>query len=322
MTSHDLESVAMALWRGLAFNPRVALAPATTTSGVPASLSTVISYTLNFGGVPTVYFCRYSSILSPLDTGAVGIGASGTGTAPVEDQSAVALIQAKATYEIAKIHMTALETAGKKDQLKAAKGQLYSAQGKFEGATAQLSYIEVEAQGRQSHREQHNRDLHTEVFQLPGDEFGASDQRQRKESKQEPRKGDSQRAAVGRRLPAFHHPQQQHRRREQSYARKLCDHAAFSGRQDRSGRAFQYRCRVGEWIPLFHIFHPGFAGGWIERDRQRRTAQLLHGQKHHGAPGVHHRKPARGEGSGGRSSVGQPRHIRSCARERALRRQF
>lgn len=61
------------------------------------------------------------------------------------DQSAVALIQAKASYEIAKNHMTALETAGKKDQLKAAKGQLSSAQGKFEGAAAQLSYSEIKS---------------------------------------------------------------------------------------------------------------------------------------------------------------------------------
>ena len=61
------------------------------------------------------------------------------------DQSAVALIQAKATYEIAKNHMRALETAGEKDQLKAAKGQLSSAQGKFEGAAAQLSYTEIKS---------------------------------------------------------------------------------------------------------------------------------------------------------------------------------
>ena len=59
------------------------------------------------------------------------------------DQAGVALIQAKASYEIAQKHMTALETAGKKDQIKAAKGQLTSAQGKFEGAAAQLSYSEI-----------------------------------------------------------------------------------------------------------------------------------------------------------------------------------
>ncbi len=61
------------------------------------------------------------------------------------DQSIVALTQAKAAYEIAQKHMTALETAGKKDQIKAAKGQLTSAQGKFEGAAAQLSYSEIKS---------------------------------------------------------------------------------------------------------------------------------------------------------------------------------
>ena len=61
------------------------------------------------------------------------------------DQSIVALTQAKAAYEIALQHLTALETAGKKDQIKAAKGQLTSAQGKFEGAAAQLSYSEIKS---------------------------------------------------------------------------------------------------------------------------------------------------------------------------------
>jgi RND family efflux transporter MFP subunit len=61
------------------------------------------------------------------------------------DQAAVALIQAKATYEIAQKHLTALEAAGKKDELKAAKGQLTSAQGKYEGASAQLSYSEIKS---------------------------------------------------------------------------------------------------------------------------------------------------------------------------------
>ena len=61
------------------------------------------------------------------------------------DQAAVALIQAKATYEIAQKHLAALETAGKKDELKAAKGQLTSAQGKYEGANALLSYSEIKS---------------------------------------------------------------------------------------------------------------------------------------------------------------------------------
>ncbi len=59
------------------------------------------------------------------------------------DQSAVALIQAKANYEIAQHHLTALEAAGKKDQMKLAQGQLTSAKGKYEGAAAQLSYSEI-----------------------------------------------------------------------------------------------------------------------------------------------------------------------------------
>lgn len=59
------------------------------------------------------------------------------------DQSAVALIQAKANYEIGQHHLTALEAAGKKDQMKLAQGQLTSAKGKYEGAEAQLSYSEI-----------------------------------------------------------------------------------------------------------------------------------------------------------------------------------
>jgi HlyD family secretion protein len=59
------------------------------------------------------------------------------------DQAAVALIQAKGNYELAQKHLTALQTAGKKDQLKSAKGQLTSAEGKYQGAAAQLSYSEI-----------------------------------------------------------------------------------------------------------------------------------------------------------------------------------
>ena len=59
------------------------------------------------------------------------------------DQSAVALIQAKANYEIAQKHLAALESSGRKDQLKSAKGQLVSAEGKYEGAVVQLSYSEI-----------------------------------------------------------------------------------------------------------------------------------------------------------------------------------
>lgn len=59
------------------------------------------------------------------------------------DAAAVALAQAKSQYELAQQHLAALQKSGKKDQLQAAKGQLVSAQGKYEGAAAQLSYTEI-----------------------------------------------------------------------------------------------------------------------------------------------------------------------------------
>jgi len=59
------------------------------------------------------------------------------------DATAVSLAQAKAQYQIAEQHLAALQAAGKQDQLKAAKGQLTSAEGKYEGAAAQLAYSEV-----------------------------------------------------------------------------------------------------------------------------------------------------------------------------------
>jgi HlyD family secretion protein len=59
------------------------------------------------------------------------------------DSSLVALTQAKSQYEIASMHMAALQNAGKKQQLKSAEGQLASAKGKYEGAAAQLAYSEV-----------------------------------------------------------------------------------------------------------------------------------------------------------------------------------
>src|SRR5271166_2123757 len=59
------------------------------------------------------------------------------------DQSLVALTQAKSQYEIASMHMTALQSAGKKQQLKSAEGQLTSAKGKYEGAAALLAYSEI-----------------------------------------------------------------------------------------------------------------------------------------------------------------------------------
>lgn len=59
------------------------------------------------------------------------------------DQSSVAFAQARANYELAQRHVAALQAAGKKDQLKLAKGRLASAQGKYEGSLAQLSYSEI-----------------------------------------------------------------------------------------------------------------------------------------------------------------------------------
>ncbi len=59
------------------------------------------------------------------------------------DAAAVALAQAKSQYELAQQHLAALQKSGKKDQLEAAKGQLVSAQGKYENAAAQLSYTEI-----------------------------------------------------------------------------------------------------------------------------------------------------------------------------------
>lgn len=57
--------------------------------------------------------------------------------------AAVALVQAKSQYELAQQHLAALQKSGKKDQLQAAKGQLVSAQGKYDNAAAQLSYTEI-----------------------------------------------------------------------------------------------------------------------------------------------------------------------------------
>jgi len=59
------------------------------------------------------------------------------------DAAAVALIQAKAQYEIAQKHLNALQASGKQQQMKSAQGQLTSAKGKYEGAAAQLTYTEI-----------------------------------------------------------------------------------------------------------------------------------------------------------------------------------
>jgi HlyD family secretion protein len=59
------------------------------------------------------------------------------------DSSQVTLTQAKSQYEIASMHMAALQSAGKKQQMKSAEGQLTSAKGKYESAAAQLGYSEI-----------------------------------------------------------------------------------------------------------------------------------------------------------------------------------
>jgi HlyD family secretion protein len=59
------------------------------------------------------------------------------------DQAGVDLTNARNQYEIAQKHLEALNAIGKQQTLKSAKGQLESAQGKYQGATAQLSYSEI-----------------------------------------------------------------------------------------------------------------------------------------------------------------------------------
>jgi len=59
------------------------------------------------------------------------------------DQAGVSLTQAQSQYEIAQHHLDALMAGGKEQGVKSAKGQLQSAQGKYLGAEAQLSYSEI-----------------------------------------------------------------------------------------------------------------------------------------------------------------------------------
>jgi HlyD family secretion protein len=59
------------------------------------------------------------------------------------DQAAVALAQAKPQYELAKRHLDALNAVVHQQELKGLQGQLSSAKGKYEGASAQLSYSEI-----------------------------------------------------------------------------------------------------------------------------------------------------------------------------------
>ena len=59
------------------------------------------------------------------------------------DQAGVDLTNARNQYEVAQKHLDALNAVGKQQTLKSAKGQLESAQGKYENASAQLSYSEI-----------------------------------------------------------------------------------------------------------------------------------------------------------------------------------
>ena len=59
------------------------------------------------------------------------------------DQAGVSLVQAKAQFQIAEQHLSALQSIGKPQTTKAAAGQLASARGKYEGAAAQLGYTEI-----------------------------------------------------------------------------------------------------------------------------------------------------------------------------------
>lgn len=59
------------------------------------------------------------------------------------DTSVAALVQAQAAYDTAKKHLEGVQSVGTEAALKAAKGQLTSAEGKYLGAQAQVSYSEI-----------------------------------------------------------------------------------------------------------------------------------------------------------------------------------
>ncbi len=59
------------------------------------------------------------------------------------DQAGVELTQARNQYELAQRHLAALRAGGEKNQLKAAQGQLTSAEGKYLGSKAELAYSEI-----------------------------------------------------------------------------------------------------------------------------------------------------------------------------------
>ena len=59
------------------------------------------------------------------------------------DQAGVDVTQARNQYAIAQKHYDSLQAVGKQQELKSAAGQLQSAEGKYKGAKAQLSYSEI-----------------------------------------------------------------------------------------------------------------------------------------------------------------------------------
>lgn len=59
------------------------------------------------------------------------------------DAAAVSLTQARNTYEIAQQHLNSLLKTSKAQELRSAHGQLAAARGKYQNATAQLSYSEI-----------------------------------------------------------------------------------------------------------------------------------------------------------------------------------
>lgn len=59
------------------------------------------------------------------------------------DTSQAALVQAQAAYDTAEKHLASMQQVSREAALKAAKGQLESARGKYQGAQAQLGYSEI-----------------------------------------------------------------------------------------------------------------------------------------------------------------------------------
>jgi HlyD family secretion protein len=59
------------------------------------------------------------------------------------DAAAVALAQARSQSDVAQQHLASLQAIGKQATMKSAAGQLASAEGKYKGAQAQLSYTEI-----------------------------------------------------------------------------------------------------------------------------------------------------------------------------------